>query len=261
MTASGNDTVTEDDLHAFVDGVLSPDRLPAVEAWLAANPEAAGEVAAWKAQNEGIRALFAMPEAPPQDPAAQPGEAARRPRRTLRLSPAMAALAASVLLTIGGAAGAYLSGYRQAPAPQAGILGDLPHASRANYTVYASEVRHPVEVRAEEEDHLVTWLSRRLGSSIVAPDLGGLGFSLVGGRLVSFAGGPGALLMYEDAQGRRVTLLAGRNESNTQTGFLFDRAGDVSTFYWIDRSLGYAISGALEREVLEALALEIYRQL
>ena len=53
-----NPGVTEDDLHAYVDGLLDEDRRREVEAWLAADPEAAARVAKWQRQNAGLDALF-----------------------------------------------------------------------------------------------------------------------------------------------------------------------------------------------------------
>src|SRR5260370_3193337 len=51
--------VTEDELHAYVDGELPADRQAAVEAWLAAHPEDAARVSAWRAQAELIKARYA----------------------------------------------------------------------------------------------------------------------------------------------------------------------------------------------------------
>ncbi|MGA9338652.1 MAG: anti-sigma factor, partial [Pseudolabrys sp.] len=48
--------VTEDELHAYIDGELPADRKAAVAAWLAEHPEQAALVAAWRAQAESIRA-------------------------------------------------------------------------------------------------------------------------------------------------------------------------------------------------------------
>src|SRR5262249_30954477 len=50
--------VTEDELHAYVDDELPPDRRPAVEAWLAAHPEDAARVSAGRARAEAIRARY-----------------------------------------------------------------------------------------------------------------------------------------------------------------------------------------------------------
>jgi anti-sigma factor RsiW len=257
MNTGDRGDISEDELHAYVDGQLPAGRIAAVEAWLADNPRVAEEVAGWKAQAEGIRDLFGAEPEPGVLPAALRNSGMMR---RVDVSLPAAAIAACLLLALGAGAGAVIA--RLAPIPAASVAMDaLPEASRTNYVVYASEVRHPVEVRADERDHLDKWLSKRLGSTLKAPDLSAEGFSLVGGRLVSFAGAAGALFMYEDAQGKRITLMAGRNIDNAETGFLFAKSGDVQTFYWIDGPVGYALSGAIDRKRLEVAAHQVYRQL
>src|SRR4029078_5049168 len=53
-----NTSVTEDELHVYVDGELPADRREAVETWLATHPEDAVRVAAWRVQAEAIRARY-----------------------------------------------------------------------------------------------------------------------------------------------------------------------------------------------------------
>ena len=55
-----NPPVTEEELHAYVDGELAPDRRVAVEAWLASHTEDADRVAQWRAQADAIRARFGV---------------------------------------------------------------------------------------------------------------------------------------------------------------------------------------------------------
>lgn len=50
--------ITEDDLHAYVDGALSPERRAEVEAYLAEYPEDAERVRAYLAQNVALKAAF-----------------------------------------------------------------------------------------------------------------------------------------------------------------------------------------------------------
>ena len=66
-----NSPVTEDELHAYVDGELPADRQDAVEAWLAAHPDEAARVAAWRAQAEAIRARYGAVANEPVPDAAQ----------------------------------------------------------------------------------------------------------------------------------------------------------------------------------------------
>src|SRR5262245_39723208 len=53
-----NSPVTDDELHAHVDGELPADGRAAFEAWLAAHPEQAARVAEWRAQADAIRARY-----------------------------------------------------------------------------------------------------------------------------------------------------------------------------------------------------------
>ncbi|HEX5629954.1 MAG TPA: anti-sigma factor, partial [Usitatibacteraceae bacterium] len=78
----------------------------------------------------------------------------------------------------------------------------LPARAARAHLVYAMEVRHPVEVDASQQEHLVAWLSKRLSTPIRAPSLVGAGYQLLGGRLLPPTQpsdpAPMALLMYEN---------------------------------------------------------------
>ncbi len=52
-------SVIEDELPAYVDGMLREDRRRVVEAWLANHPKDAARVAAWRSQAERIRTSYA----------------------------------------------------------------------------------------------------------------------------------------------------------------------------------------------------------
>ena len=188
-------------------------------------------------------------------------ERLRAPRWRWR-APAMAAAWAVLGLCAGTFAGWQLHAARVAVAPQAEVPAFVKRAAIAHAT-YSPEVRHPVEVGADQEEHLVAWLSKRLGAQVRAPKLEAAGYSLVGGRLLPGDNGPVAHFMYQTAQGRRITLYV-RTEAaeNRETAFRFAAEGNVKVFYWIDRKLGYALSSAdLSKEDLLAVADVVYRQL
>ncbi|MET3612213.1 anti-sigma factor RsiW [Rhizobium aquaticum] len=245
--------VTENDLHAYADGQMAAEEVARVEAWLAQRPEDATRVAAWRSQNETIRDMFA-PYA-----RTQPDDAARLktpPQRSLIDRLPMRAAAAVLLFALGTATGLGLPSLLGSTATATPIFEQASDA----YTIYAREVRHPVEVWAGEKDHLVAWLGKRLGEKIVAPDLASTGYKLVGGRLVPVDGVAGALLMYEDQSGKRLTLLLGRTAKKSETAFQFASEGSVETLYWMDNGLAYAVSGEVSREALRAVADLCYRQ-
>ena len=128
--------------------------------------------------------------------------------------------------------------------------------------VYSPEVRHPVEVSVDQQDHLVQWLSKRMGGNMKPPQLAALGFDLVGGRLLPGERGPSAQFMYQDAAGLRLTLyVAKENAGGRDTAFRFEQAGGVNVFYWIDGPFGYALSSGIDKPRLQEVAVEVYRQL
>ena len=148
--------------------------------------------------------------------------------------------------------------------PAAGVPVPAPLSARAAraHLVYAAEVRHPVEVDASQQDHLVAWLSKRLGTKLKVPVLAEEGYELLGGRLLPGPDGPVAQFMYQEATGRRLTLyVSARSKSDGPTAFRFAQEGPVAVFYWIDGNWGYALSGEIDKPALSRISASVYRQL
>lgn len=252
---------SEAELHAYVDGALSPADHARIEAWLAENPAEADEVAGWMADSEALRAAFAPYEQ------TKPGDARLIFDTQPSLRPAtrrpFALAAAAVVIFALGAVGGYALPSIIAPASNPVIAIDaLPSESRNAFLVYASEKRHPVEVYANEESHLASWLGKRLAlDNLKVPDLTSQGFKLVGGRLIPVAGEAGAMFMYENTSGERLTVLLGKSRENRETSFRFASLDGVETFYWLDQDIGCAVSGEISSDTLRQVAEAVYRQL
>jgi anti-sigma factor RsiW len=142
--------VGEDDLHAYIDGQLPAPRRQAVEAHLAAAPQDARRVAAYRAQRQALRQAFA--QAPADGPIPErlrldtiiKERQHRQPRRWL--------IAASIVLAIGiGAAGGTLFRNLMAPGRNQLAMTLLEQEAVASHTVYAADRRHPVEVAGTEQ--------------------------------------------------------------------------------------------------------------
>ncbi|KAB2664412.1 anti-sigma factor [Brucella tritici] len=253
-----NSPITEAELLGFVDGQLSDAEHARIAGLLENNPEQAALAAEWRSQNDGIRQLFSGYAKAKNDDPALIRSAGIRQSRTYRGAVAAAVLAALLIGGAGGFAGSRLLAEAE---PQIASAQTLPQQSQAAYLIYASEVRHPVEVFSNEEAHLATWLGKRLDiPDLRVPDLRSLGFQLVGGRLLPVDGKAGAFFMYEDEAGKRLSVIVGRNPDNRDTSFRFASSDGVETFYWIDNDLGYAVSGEISRERLRQVAEECYHQ-
>jgi anti-sigma factor RsiW len=127
-----------------------------------------------------------------------------------------------------------------------------------------------VEVAASEQEHLVQWLSKRLGKPLKVPNLSAQGFELVGGRLLPGDIGARAQFMFQNAQGQRITLYLGVVDQKPgksdmpdtrETRFRFEPDGAVPSFYWFDHGFGYALAGQMDREKLMQVATLVYQQL
>jgi anti-sigma factor RsiW len=252
-------TVSEADLQAYADGRLGVERRAEVEAWLAARPEDAERVAAYRRLGEALHAAYDPVLA---EPVAERLERAGTQRpRALRI----AAVAGCITLgaVLGALAGWEAHDWRRPAGPPLAEGAVMARRAAIAHATYSPEVRHPVEVGADQEQHLVAWLSKRVGARVRAPTLDEAGMALVGGRLLPGESGPVALLMYQSAAGRRLTLYI-RAEANGQreTAFRYARESNVSVFYWIDRDCGYAISSAdLSKDELLRIATLVYKQL
>jgi anti-sigma factor RsiW len=243
----------EAELHAYVDGELPPERGAAVEAWLAAHPDDAARVAAWRAQADLIRARY--------DGIAQEAIPARldlnRLSKVERRWSRLAVAAIVVAFVLGGVAGWF---GRETWAGSVSSLRVFATDAIDAHKLYVVEVRHPVEVAGSEEAHLVQWLSKRLGYDVRAPNLSAIGLKLVGGRLLPGVGGAGAaLLMYEGPSGERFTIYCARSGA-PETALRYQVAGSVAAFYWVDDKKGYVVAGPADREKLLKVAQSVYDQ-
>ena len=181
-------------------------------------------------------------------------------RRPLWLDYARAAVILAVGIAIGLAI-PYLRPASPSAASAASTMALPARAARA-HLVYSPEVRHPVEVDAKDQEHLVKWLSKRLGLPLKIPMLASEGFELLGGRLLPGTDGPVAQFMYQDGSGKRLTIyVTRRHKGDNLTAFRFAQEGPVSVFYWIDRDCGYALSGEIDKPVLARVATAVYQQL
>jgi anti-sigma factor RsiW len=247
--------ITEDELHAYVDGELPADRQDAVAAWLGSHADDAALVAEWRAQAEAIRSrLGAVANEP--TPERLKLERLKHPRSSHRRWAAVAAAAAVVAFLIGGGAG-WLARGASAAAPNG--FDTFTSEALDAYKLYVVEVRHPVEVPASDRAHMVQWLSKRLGYDQRVPDLEKIGLKLVGGRLLPGPTGAAAFYMYEGPSGERYTIYCARPMS-PETALRFKREQSHASFYWADKDTAFVVSGPADRERLQKITDAVYEQ-
>jgi anti-sigma factor RsiW len=252
----------EQELHARLDGRLSPERAAEIDAYLSVQPEVRARMQRYVEQQELLRAAFAEETAGPIPARLRVARllAERRHRRYQHF----ARIAAGVVLLVAGGIGGWAArdaATRLLPAtsPAASDARMITADAIAAYRVFSVEVRHPVEVDVAQEAHLVQWLSKRLGQPLVVPDLSSAGFRLMGGRLLPAEAGPAAQFMYENGK-ERVTLYV-RTGIGAETAFRYSEDKGIGAFYWSDQGFGYALAAKADRNLLLRLSEIVYQQM
>ncbi len=250
---------SERDIHMALDGELPGEERADFEAWLDANPEMKAKSLRFEADGVRLRDAFAgvLDERVPDGMTRLVnGE----PKRQTTGAPRWRMAAAAVLLLALGAGGGYLAGVGGV-GPEAQAEDELAEDAIAAHMIYAAEQRHAVEVGANDKDHLLGWLSKRLGLTLIAPDLTADGFELVGGRLLPAGQKTAALLLYEDTKGDRISVYVTPEGTEKAKGIYKDETGEVSAIYWLDKGWGCAVVGTLPQEQLLDVGRKAYRQL
>lgn len=249
----------DEDIHAYVDGRLDATRRAEFEVWLQEHPEVAARAAFYARLNEILHRRF-------DNLLDAPIPRAMLPARRFASRPRAAALA--VVGFVAGLTVGWLT--LQIPseppvAPPAESMGrSIATQAAVAHATYAVEIRRPVEIHANQEEILTRWLSKRMGREIKAPSLDAKGYRLIGGRLLP--GGeelPAAQFMYENAAGARVTLFVHMcDQDQGEAAFQVSRERNgVNVIYWLDRTIGYALSGNQPVEQLVAMARDVYERL
>jgi anti-sigma factor RsiW len=217
--------------------MLEPGRRAEVERYLHTHPEVFRRMKAYEAQRNHLREAFA---GQPEAPLASSLNLTRlvEERLARRRVPWPAAAAVALALLVGGAGG-WLLGMR----PPNGIDA-LAAEAAASYAVYAVDQRRPVELWAAQRDDLARWVSNRLNRPVAPPDLAGVGYQLLGGRLVPTAHGPAAMFLYESGQGVRLMLFLRPMTVVRSTPIEQVDIGNIDGCAWIDRGVGYSVVAA-----------------
>jgi anti-sigma factor RsiW len=245
--------VNDQELHAYVDGELSERRRVEVEDWLAHHAQAAAQVDDYRRIREHLHARFdpLLSEAVdlPMAIAAPTGH-------SLALFARAAAIA--VLVLCSAALGWTLKGWSGAETASL-ALADLVQPATFAHQVYSTDTRYPVEIPAVEQTSLNRWVSLRMHTELRAPELSGQGLKFIGGRLLPSTNRMAAQFMYEDAQGRRLTVYVRRIAGQDGfSGIQYREQDDLHIFYWMDRAMGYAVIGQQAASRLIAVANAVH---
>lgn len=245
--------IGEDDLHAYIDGVVDGHRRVEIEAFLDSHPNVRTRVTQDIAARDALRAALApiADEPVPSELDLAHLIERRRGRGWQAWTAPLQAGAAALLLAIGGAGGWFMHQGQQPPS--AGIAA-LAEEAKQSYAVYAPDMRRPVEIAAADAPLFVQWASRRLDRPVAVPDLSASGYHFLGGRVVPTPHGAAVLFVYDDGTGKRLTLLSRNMAIDKDAPMAVEREGAMTTVSWARRGLGFSMVGALDDARLHPIA-------
>ncbi|CCV09404.1 conserved hypothetical protein [Mesorhizobium metallidurans STM 2683] len=229
-----------------LDGEMPAEERGDFEAWLEANPEMKAKSALFADDMRLLRETFGgiLDEPVPERLTGLLTGRQARPAAGLTRRRTVAAVAA---IFVAGAVGGYLTA-------SSGLLMDLQgedvlaENAIAAHVTYTADQARTVEVSASDRTYLESWLSKRTGLRLVAPDLTAEGFELLGGRVLPARQGSAALLVYKDQGGTPISVYVTAEGEAIRTGTYTPAVGGPTAIYWQDRNFGCAIVGSLPGE-------------
>jgi anti-sigma factor RsiW len=253
--------VREEEIHAYVDGALGPERQAAIDAYLALHPMEADRVDAYRSQKLLMHRAF--------DPVAEEDLSAdleelrcrfddlARPHSLFRRAAKWTAMAACLVLCL-----------------SAGWLGtmvlmpSLDGRSVSDFTRISTEAHGSfmgvTPAAAERGPVLADWFSAKgLAPSQPGLDLRAQGFEVVGGRVFMVADMPVVQLALMGRQRQEVSLLLGLRAGgeDAASSFGFVQQGELSLFHWSDHQIEFSLVGNIGREELLSLAKVVQSQM
>jgi anti-sigma factor RsiW len=248
--------ITDEDLSAYLDGDLAPLRRAQLEAALRADPQLARRLAAYRAQEQGLRQMASstLDEPVPE----RLLEAVRRPRpsarpRGWRTMPKVAMpLAASLL--VGIALGWLLHAGLQ-PAED-GLLGPFVRQAVISHELFETG-QELAELQAVEGGALLEEVQSPFRTPIRIPQLLGGAWRPVQVRAVEGVDGPGIQIAYLGESGL-TSLLIRQHSAQDDLLVRFAEVDGRAVLYWLDGPLIYALVGEGGEEELQGMARSVY---
>jgi len=246
--------IGEDDLMAWVDRRLPPERHAIVDGYLADNPDVAQRLALQAEHRAVIAGMFACASTEPIPSAMRVGTIVSHHQTRPQW---WQAIAAALLLAVGFGGG---WGMRNSTLPPRAGIGALAQEATDNYRVYAVDAQRGAEFGPQAQAELVSWTSERLGSRVAVPDLAAAGYRFAGGRLVATPHGPAAMFLYDGPSSTRLAVVTRPMEIDKAARMTESTDGDLGRVSWADRGVGFSIVAARPTTELQSVAETVRRQ-
>jgi anti-sigma factor RsiW len=236
--------ITDLDLHAYIDGELDEGRALAVEEAALRDAALAERLAAYRSDKEMLKNIYAPLADRPIPPEWVVLARATPPARARQSWRLLGAIAAAVLVILGGL-GVYMD--RQ-PEPNHDVVATALNIRDTSVAAQKSvAVTSLDEARRYDVD-----LRRIVGAEIKVPALGSLGYHIVGLRLYERA----AEIRYRNRQGDLFTLYLRPSDGTTRFD-QFEQSG-LRVCVWQDDRVSTVMAGPMSAALMQRLASLTY---
>ncbi len=252
------DDISNTEIHAYLDQQLTPEQASEFEERLKKDELAQKKLADYQIIEQSIDGLY-QPVFDEKIPAHLLNTCEKKSYNYL-------AIAASVLFFVIGWLSSAQNNSFNTPNNNS-LAQDLETPAIFAHSIYSVEKLHPVEVKATKQEHMNHWLSKRLKTTLKAPNLSKHEFELVGGRLLpSTNERMAAQFMYQDNNGERITLYIKRGEWQTKETAINHTQKQIknerfNVSFWVDDDLGYVLTGKTSKATNQILSESIYQQM
>lgn len=248
---------TERDIHMALDGELPAEERSQFEAWLVSNPEMKARHDRLSADMTRLRESVAGVVDEPVPARLRTLVETGHHNSAVSWLNRRAIVAAAAIFVVGGIAG-YFAG---TSLPLGGRPEEqLVELAIGAFATFPAHLPRAVEVGGQDRGYLDGWLSKRTGLKVVAPDLSGEGFELLGGRILPGIQAPAALLVYKDEAGNQLSIYMTPQPGEKIRG-MYGEEGGPSAIFWLDRGFGCAIVSRLPKDRMTEVARNAWRQL
>jgi anti-sigma factor RsiW len=230
--------ISDEELHAYIDGALEADRARAVEQALAKNPELAERVASFQADKAMFKAVYGPLKERPLPPE-WTARVQQRPQSRNRWRLAYAVAAALLVAAVTPLAWRYY-----APAMNSDVV---EAALDAREGMEACSVTNVGSKTGNDSA-----LRQAVASNLHTPDLSRMGYRLCGMHLY----GKAAEILYRGPQDQLFTLYVGRSDGSARFD-QFERRG-LRVCIWQDDQISTVMAGNISAAAMQRLATLSY---
>jgi anti-sigma factor RsiW len=234
--------ISDEDLHAYIDGALAEERALAVRKALATDPALAERAVLFQADKAMLKAVYA-PLAERPLPAEWIAKAHRQAESRTRWRQAGAIAAVLLVVTFGPLAWRYY-------APPAGR--DVVQIALDAREGTPAGVRHAITNDDMKTDRYGAALRQAVASNVRIPDLSRMGYRLAGLHLYDKA----AEILYRGPQDQLFTLYVRRSDGSARFD-QFERRG-LRVCIWQDDQISTVMAGNISAAVMQRLATLSY---